>query len=112
MADRSAEHRDFFISRAGENAAVAIRTAETLKLAATLGFLPLALDHAAADCRRTGIAFDRYRGLAAELIRDVPRGADYAEETPVFATFELAIRKAAGTCPAAETLHSWVPDMR
>ena len=66
--------------------------------AATLGFLPLALDHAAADCRRTGIAFDRYRGLAAELIRDVPRGADYAEETPVFATFELAIRKAAGTC--------------
>jgi len=74
------------------------------QLAAALGFLPLALDHAAAYCRRTGIAFDTYRELAADLIRKVPRGADYAEETPVFATFELAIQKAAGTCPAAETL--------
>ena len=74
------------------------------KLAAALGFLPLALDHAAAYCRRTGLGFDTYRELAADLIRKLPRGADYADETPVFATFELAIEKAAGTCPAAETL--------
>jgi hypothetical protein len=74
------------------------------KLAAALGFLPLALDHAAAYCRRTGIGFDTYRELAADLIRKVPRGADYAEETPVFATFELAIEKATEACPAAETL--------
>ena len=74
------------------------------QLAATLGFLPLALDHAAAYCRRTGLAFDTYRELAADLIRKAPRGADYADEEPVFATFELAIRKAAEACPAAETL--------
>ena len=51
-----------------------------------------------------GIAFDTYRELAADLIRKVPRGADYAEETPVFATFELAIQKATEACPEAETL--------
>ena len=74
------------------------------KLAAALGFLPLALDHAAAYCRRTGIGFDTYRELAADLIRRVPKGADYAEEKPVFATFELAIQKATEACPEAEKL--------
>ena len=51
-----------------------------------------------------GIAFDTYRELAADLIRKVPRGADYADETPVFATFELAIQKATEACPEAEKL--------
>ena len=74
------------------------------KLAAELGFLPLALDHAAAYCRRTGIAFDTYRELAADLIRKVPKGADYEDEKPVFATFELAIQKATEACPEAEKL--------
>ena len=74
------------------------------KLAAALGFLPLALDHAAAYCRRTGIAFDTYRELAADLIRKVPKGADYQDEKPVFATFELAIQKATEACPEAEKL--------
>jgi hypothetical protein len=69
-------------------------------LAAALGWLPLALDHAAAYCRRTGVAFQTYQRLAAELLRTAPKGAAYA--TPVFATFSLAIDKAAEACPEAE----------
>ena len=74
------------------------------KLAAALGYLPLALDHASVYCRRTGLAFDTYAALASDLIRKAPRGADYADEAPVFATFSLAVDKAAAQCPAAEKL--------
>ena len=72
-------------------------------LAAALGHLPLALDHAAAYCRRTGHRLRRrIEELPADLIRKAPRGVDY--DTPVFATFELAIDKAAEACPEAEKL--------
>jgi len=72
------------------------------KLAAALGHLPLALDHAAAYIRRTGIDFATYQKLAADLILKAPKGAAY--DTPVYATFSLAIDKAAQTCPVAEKL--------
>jgi tetratricopeptide (TPR) repeat protein len=72
------------------------------KLAEALGYLPLALDHAAAYMRRTGIDFPTYEKLAANLIEKAPKGVAY--ETPVFATFALAIDKAAEACPEAEKL--------
>jgi len=76
--------------------------AAAAKLAAALGHLPLALDHAAAYIRRTGIDFATYEKLAADLLRKAPKGAAY--DTPVFATFSLAIAKAAEACPQAELL--------
>ncbi len=71
-------------------------------LARDLGHLPLALDHAAAYCRRTGTAFEAYRALLPELIKRAPKDADYPAD--VHATFSLAIENAAKDCPAAETL--------
>ena len=55
------------------------------RLAADLGRLPLALDHAAAYCKRTRMAFDAYAKLLPELIKRVPKGADYPRS--VSATF-------------------------
>jgi tetratricopeptide (TPR) repeat protein len=72
------------------------------KLAAALGHLPLALDHAAAYIRRTGIDFPTYQALAADLLQKAPKGVDY--DTPVFATFSLAIDKASESCPEAQKL--------
>ena len=72
------------------------------RLAAALGHLPLALDHAAAYIRRSGIDFATYEVLAADLLRKASRGVDY--DTPVFATFSLAIDKASETCPEAQKL--------
>ena len=72
------------------------------RLAAALGHLPLALDHAAAYIRRTGIDFATYEALAADLLRKASRGVDY--DTPVFATFSLAIDKASEACPEAQKL--------
>ncbi len=72
------------------------------KLAAALGHLPLALDHAAAYVRRTGIDYAAYEALATELLQKAPKGVDY--DTPVFATFSLAIDKASEACPEAQKL--------
>jgi tetratricopeptide (TPR) repeat protein len=71
-------------------------------LGEALGRLPLALDHAAAYCRRTQMAFADYAEKAAGLITSAPRGAAYPHS--VAATFDLAINAAAQACPAAETL--------
>ena len=71
-------------------------------LADALGRLPLALDHAAAYCRRIQMAFADYAAKAAGLITSTPRGAAYPRS--VAATFDLAIDTAAQACPAAETL--------
>jgi tetratricopeptide (TPR) repeat protein len=76
--------------------------AGTESLAGTLGHLPLALDHAAAYCRRSEMDFADYEKLASELLLNAPKDVDY--ERPVFATFSLALAKAAETCPAAEKL--------
>ncbi len=50
----------------------------------------------------SNLPFDRYRARIAERIKDLPDGADYPAS--VFATFSLAMDKAAATCPEAETL--------
>ncbi len=71
-------------------------------LARDLGHLPLALDHAAAYCRRTGVAFETYRALLPDLIKRAPKDADYPAD--VYATFSLAIERAAADCAEAEQL--------
>ena len=71
-------------------------------LAEALGNLPLALDHAGAYCRLTGIRFEEYRHKIDDLVARAPKGATYPSS--VRATFDLAIKKAAAECAAAETL--------
>jgi len=69
-------------------------------LANDLGCLPLALDHAGAYCRRTGISFETYRLMIAEQIKSAPKGVPYP--TTVFATFNVAIAKASEAFAPAE----------
>jgi tetratricopeptide (TPR) repeat protein len=71
-------------------------------LAEALGCLPLALDHAAATCRRTQMPFAEYATLATTQIASVPRGAMYPRSVAV--TFDLAIAEAAAQCPSCEAL--------
>jgi tetratricopeptide (TPR) repeat protein len=71
------------------------------RLAAALGNLPLALDHAGAYCKLTGTSFDAYRDKIDALIGKAPKGATHPD---VFATFSLAIEKASSECHAAEPL--------
>jgi tetratricopeptide (TPR) repeat protein len=77
----------FLQSRSGRREALGART-----LARALGYLPLALDHAAAYCKRTQMSFDNYAAAALDLVASVPRGANYPRS--VAATFELAISDA------------------
>jgi tetratricopeptide (TPR) repeat protein len=77
-------------------------------LADALGRLPLALDHAAAYCRRIHMTFADYAVKAAGLITSTPRGAAYPRS--VAATFDLAIDAAAQACPAAETLIAYLAE--
>jgi hypothetical protein len=72
------------------------------RLAEALGYLPLALDHAAAFCFEGGLSFDAYRAQLADWLDDAPEGADYPQA--VFATFNLAIEKATAAEPMAEKL--------
>ena len=69
------------------------------RLADDLGWLPLALDHAAAYCKRTGTRFDIYCTFLPDL---TPKDADYPRS--VYATFGLAIEHAAADCVEAEKL--------
>ena len=87
----------FLESRAGRGDEAVART-----LAEALGRLPLALDHAAATCKRTGMSFGAYSAKASQLIAAAPRGAPYPRS--VAATFDLAIDDAVAQCPAAEAL--------
>jgi tetratricopeptide (TPR) repeat protein len=75
-------------------------------LAQALGFLPLALDHAAAYCKRSQASFADYTALAGSMISAAPRGAVYPQS--VAATFSLAIAAAVQQCPAAEALMSYL----
>jgi tetratricopeptide (TPR) repeat protein len=91
----------FLQDRAGRRDEVGART-----LAEELGRLPLALDHAAATCKRTQMSFADYASKAASLIAATPRGAGYPRS--VAATFDLAIDYAARQCPAAEALMAFL----
>jgi tetratricopeptide (TPR) repeat protein len=75
-------------------------------LAEALGRLPLALDHAAAYCKRTQMQFGDYAKKASSLIDAAPRGVGYPRS--VAATFDLAITEAVALCPAAETLMAYL----
>jgi tetratricopeptide (TPR) repeat protein len=75
-------------------------------LAEVLDCLPLALDHAAAYCKRTQMRFADYARKAWSLIDAAPRGAGYPRS--VGATFDLAITEAVEQCRAAETLMAYL----
>jgi hypothetical protein len=75
-------------------------------LAETLGRLPLALDHAAAYCKRTQMRFADYAAKAASMIATAPRGVTYPMS--VAATFNLAITAAVEQCAAAEQLMAFL----
>jgi tetratricopeptide (TPR) repeat protein len=76
------------------------------KLAEALGRLPLALDHAAAYCKRTQMQFGDYAGKASTLIDAAPRGAVYPRS--IAATFNLAIAEVVAQCQAAEALMAYL----
>lgn len=67
-------------------------------LAEALGRLPLALDHAAAFCKRAGMQFADYARRAEVMIASLPRGAPYPRS--VAATFDLALEVLAGNASA------------
>src|SRR5262249_14804416 len=71
-----------------------------------LGFLPLAMDHAAAYCKRTQMSFTDYAKKASSLISTAPRGAGYPRS--VAATFNLALNQAVAQSAAAETLMAYL----
>jgi hypothetical protein len=85
----------FIQSRAGRDDAAGART-----LANALGYLPLALDHAAAYCKRTQVSFADYATRASALIANAPRDVTYPQS--ISATFGLAIDVAEERCAAAE----------
>jgi hypothetical protein len=87
--------------RTGRSDAVGART-----LADALGNLPLALDHAAAYCKRTQTSCANYAQKASNLIGTAPRGVGYPRS--VAATFDLAITEAAAQCPQAEALMAYL----
>jgi tetratricopeptide (TPR) repeat protein len=88
---------EFMQKRAGRTDA-----AGAARLAAALGHLPLALDHAGAYCRLTGSSFDSYHQKIDTRIARAPTGAAYPAS--VAATFGLAIEQIVATHPQAETL--------
>ena len=88
-------------SRTGRSDAEGAKT-----LAEALGRLPLALDHAAAYCKRTQMSFTDYAAKASSLIDAAPRGAGYPRS--IAATFNLAITEAVAQCPVAEALMAYL----
>jgi tetratricopeptide (TPR) repeat protein len=90
----------FLQERAGRSDDAGART-----LAEALGRLPLALDHAAATCRRTQMRFHDSAAKASQLIAAAPRGTAYPRS--VAATFDLAVAEAIAQRPAAETLMAY-----
>ena len=72
------------------------------KLAEALGWLPLALDHAAAICKRSGTSFQAISEQVLLLIEACPAGTAYLRS--VSATFQLAIEETLKATPDAEIL--------
>jgi hypothetical protein len=75
-------------------------------LAEVLGYLPLALDHAGAYCRRTQMLFENYAARVSKLIALVPTDAPYHRS--VAATFDIAISQAVAQCKAVEPLMAYL----
>ena len=75
-------------------------------LAEVLGCLPLALDHAAAYCKRTQMRFADYAEKVSSLINTAPRGVGYPRS--VATTFDLAITQAVTQCQMAEALMAYL----
>ena len=75
-------------------------------LAEALGRLPLALDHAAAYCKRTQMSFADYAEKALNFIGAAPRGVGYPSS--VAATFDFAIAQAVAQCAAVEALMAFL----
>jgi len=90
-----------FLQSSGHEDAVGAR-----KLADTLGCLPLALDHAAAYCKRTQVGFAEYANRALTLIANAPRDVMYPRS--VAASFDLAINEAETRCSAAEQVMAFL----
>jgi tetratricopeptide (TPR) repeat protein len=88
-------------SRTGRSDAAGAKT-----LAEALDRLPLALDHAAAYCKRTQMRFADYGAKASSLIDAAPRGVGYPRS--VAATFGLAITQAVAQCQVAEALMAYL----
>jgi tetratricopeptide (TPR) repeat protein len=88
---------EFLQRRAGRGDPGAAR-----RLAAALGRLPLALDHAGAYCRLTASSFDTYRERIERRIAQAPRGVLYPAS--VAATFGIMIDTAAKQHRGAEAL--------
>lgn len=78
-------------------------------LAEVLGCLPLALDHAAAYCRRSGMGFRDYAAQATTLIDRAPRAAGYPNS--VAATFDLAMTSAEAQAPGARRLMAFLASL-
>ena len=66
--------------------------AGSLRLAKSLGGLPLALDHAGAYCARTECSFDEYRDDLLYLRSKAPPGVEY--DKTVFATTTMGLQQA------------------
>ncbi|MGD0472453.1 MAG: FxSxx-COOH system tetratricopeptide repeat protein [Candidatus Velthaea sp.] len=80
-----------------------ISDSEALRLAEALGFLPLALAHAAAYLKGTvNVSAARYLERINDYLDRTPRGADY--DRAVYATFREAIARAEDEAPGAAAL--------
>lgn len=90
-----ADAASFLQSRAGRQDAEGARI-----LAEALGYLPLALDHAAAYCKRAQVGFGEYATKAVNRMASVPRDVLYPRSVAV--TFDLALTDAEARCAAAE----------
>jgi tetratricopeptide (TPR) repeat protein len=91
----------FLQTRTGRSDASGAKT-----LGEALGQLPLALDHAAAYCKRTQMRFSDYAAKASSLMGNVLRGTNYPRS--VMATFDLAITQAVSQCAEAELLTAFL----
>ncbi|MEO6842519.1 MAG: TIR domain-containing protein [Bradyrhizobium sp.] len=95
------EAMSFVQSRAGRQDTEGARI-----LAEALGYLPLALDHAAAYCKRAHVSFEEYAKKAANLMANAPRDVLYPRS--VAATFDLALSDAEARCPAVEEVMAFL----
>jgi hypothetical protein len=74
-------------------------------LAETLGYLPLALNHAAMFCK-TQMGFPEYNLRVLELLNNCPANALYPKA--VWATFDISLNAANRNCPPAATLMDFI----